>query len=282
FEPGRRKPLPRFPMRVAIVTSPSGSAVRDMLEILKQRWPSLEVWLFPVRVQGDEAAREIAATLDMVNKLNTEDAPIDVVILGRGGGSLEDLWTFNEEVVAHAIFRSRIPIVTGVGHEDDVTIADLVADLRAATPTDAATKVVPDGAKLLEWLADQDGRLRGYLLNAVRQGRDRLADLRNRRWFREPLERIRDEERRLDEWNERLLRLTKDQLNKRDLRLTALSARLEALSPLNVLSRGYSLTRTEDGTVVRSPEQVSPDQRVFIQLQRGQLAARVERMESQP
>src|SRR5262249_37876050 len=161
FDPGRKKPLPRIPSRVVLVTSATGSAVRDMLEVLCRRWPAVGVWICPVRVQGEEAALEIATAIDRINHISREDGfAIDVLLLGRGGGSLEDLWPFNEEIVADAIYRSSIPIVTGIGHEDDLTIADLVADLRALTPTEAAERVVPNRAEVLEWLAGLETRFR--------------------------------------------------------------------------------------------------------------------------
>src|SRR5262249_34971738 len=150
-----------FPRRLALVTSPTGAAVRDMLQILSKRWPHVEVWICGARVQGDGAAQEIAAAIQLLNRLHHSGAlPIDVMILGRGGGSSEDLWAFNEEPVAHAIFQSLIPIISAVGHEIDVTIADLVADRRALTPSEAATAVVPDCAELLTFLNDRQTRLR--------------------------------------------------------------------------------------------------------------------------
>ena len=280
FDPGRKKPLPRIPRRVVLVTSPSGSAVRDMLEILSRRWPPAEVWVCPVPVQGEGAAKEIAAALDLLNRLGGPDAPpdrrIDVLIVGRGGGSLEDLWAFNEEIVAEAIFRSRIPVVSGVGHEDDFTIADHVADVRALTPSEAAERVVPDGTKVLDWLGDLEGRLRQLLLRRLEQARDRLDELTKRRCFRDPLDRIRAEERRLDELGERLNRAVRQRLDRARQRLEAETAHLESLSPLNVLARGYSLTRGEDGTVIRSPEQVRPGDRLVTQVQGGRLMSRVE------
>jgi exodeoxyribonuclease VII large subunit len=242
FEPGRKKPLPRIPRRVVLVTSPSGSAVRDMLEILSRRWPPAEVWVCPVPVQGDGAAREIAAAIDLLNRIGGPGTPaarrIDVLIVGRGGGSLEDLWAFNEEVVAEAIFRSRIPIVSGVGHEDDFTIADHVADVRALTPSEAAERVVPDGPKVLDWLSNQEMRFRQLLLRLFASARERLDDLAKRRCFREPLERIRDEEHRIDDWSERLNRVIHQRLDRLRQRLEKEGARLETLSPLNVLARG--------------------------------------------
>jgi exodeoxyribonuclease VII large subunit len=280
FELARKKIPPRYPRRVVLLTSPTGSAVRDMLEILSRRWPAAEVWVRPVRVQGEGAAGEIAGALAQLNSIGPPDAGperrIDVIILGRGGGSLEDLWTFNEEAVAHAIFRSRIPVVSGVGHEDDLTIADLVADVRALTPSEAAERVVPDRAELLDWFGEVEVRLRMLLLRGVQTARERLTDLTDRRWFRAPLERIHEEGRRLEGWTDRLVRGGRQRLTQGRERLESLAGRLEALSPLNVLARGYSLTRTEDGTVVRDPEQVRPGDRIVIHVQRGHLVGRVE------
>jgi exodeoxyribonuclease VII large subunit len=288
FDPRRKKPLPRVPRRVALVTSPTGSAVRDMLEILGRRWPAAEVWVCPVRVQGEGAAQEIAAGLRLLNEVAGPGAPpdrrVDVLIVGRGGGSLEDLWPFNEPAVADAIFASRLPVVSGVGHEDDLTIADMVADCRALTPSEAAERVVPDRAEVLAELDAAGERLGGLLRRRVELARARLDDLAGRRCFRAPLERIRDEERRLDEWAERLARAAKQALAEARRRLEAQAARLEALSPLKVLARGYSLTRrAADGAVVRSPADVRPGDRLRIQVQHGEVAARVDGMlESEP
>jgi exodeoxyribonuclease VII large subunit len=280
FEPRRKRQPPRFPRRIALLTSPTGSAVRDMLEILSRRWPATEVWIRPVRVQGDGAAVEIAAALVELNRISPAevhpDHCIDVIILGRGGGSLEDLWTFNEEVVAHAVFRSRIPVVSGVGHEDDLTIADLVADVRALTPSEAAERVVPDQAEILAWLGEIRGRLRMLLLRSVQAARERLLDLSDRRCFRSPLERIKERREYLTRWEERLTRAARQRLARGQESLGSLAGRLEALSPLNVLARGYSLTRKEDGSVVRSAQQVQPGDRIFIHLERGSLVGRVE------
>jgi exodeoxyribonuclease VII large subunit len=281
FEPARKKPLPRVPRRVVLVTSPTGSAVRDMLEILSRRWKPAEVWVCPVPVQGEGAAKEIAAAVDRLNLLGGPDAPpdrrIDVLIVGRGGGSLEDLWPFNEEVLADAVYRSRIPVVSGVGHEDDLTIADLVADVRALTPSEAAERVVPDGTKVLEWLGDLEGRLRLLLRRRVDLARARLDDLAQRRCFREPLERLLTEERRLDEWEERLGRAVRQRLDRARERLESAAARLEALSPLNILKRGYTLTRKEeDRTVVHHRDQVRPGERLVTVVQDGVIVSRVE------
>ncbi len=278
FDPARKKKLPRIPRRVVLVTSPTGSAVRDMLEILSRRWPAAEVWVCPVKVQGDGAAQDVADAIRRVNKLHaTGAAVVDVMIVGRGGGSLEDLWAFNEEPVAQAIFASRIPIVSGVGHEDDLTIADLVADQRALTPSEAAEKVTPDRAAVLDWLEKQETRWRSLLMKQLEQARIRLVDLADRRCFTAPLDRIRDEERRLDDWNERLGRAMGQRLEVGRRRLEALAAHLESLSPLNILARGYTLTLKEaDHAVVRSTNQVRPGDRLVTRVGDGRIVSRVE------
>jgi exodeoxyribonuclease VII large subunit len=250
-----------------------------MLETLRRRWPAVEVWVCPVRVQGEGAALEMASALGLLNRLAGPGSarPIDVLLLGRGGGSLEDLWPFNEEVLAEALFASRIPVVTGIGHEDDLTIADMVADERAETPTAAAARVVPDRAEVLEALAGVEGRLRALLRQSLEAARARLAELASRPCLRRPLERVRDCERRLDEWGERLCRAVLRRLEQARQRLEAGAGRLETLSPLNVLRRGYTLTRrVEDRSVVRSAAQVRPGDWVVTHLADGRLLSRVE------
>jgi exodeoxyribonuclease VII large subunit len=273
FEPRRKKRLPAYPRRIALVTSPTGAAVRDMLETLARRWPLTEVWVHPATVQGDGAGASIAAAIRKLNSV----AGVEIVIIGRGGGSLEDLWAFNEECVARAIFESRVPIVSGVGHETDLVISDMVADLRALTPTDAAMKVVPDQCELVDWLQDTESRLRDLLYRGLDAVRARLETVAQRRCFRLPLERIRELERRLDESGDRLQRAQRQRLATLKQRLEAQAAQLENLSPLNVLARGYSLTRAEKGqTVVRSPDQVRPGERLVTLVQHGRLVSRVE------
>jgi exodeoxyribonuclease VII large subunit len=275
FAPERKKPLPRFPRRVALVTSPTGAAVRDMLEILGRRWPLAEVWVCPVRVQGEGAGDEIAAALRRLNRLSG----VDVIIAGRGGGSIEDLWAFNEECVAHAIYQSRVPVVSAVGHEIDFTIADLVADRRGLTPSEAAAAVTPDCQELLEGLRAARAQLRTLLLQRLELARDRLWNLAQRRALRAPVERVYDHERRLDDWSARLERAMRQHLARGRERVERQAAQLTGLSPLNVLARGYSLTRREaDRAVVRDPAQVRVGDRLLTQIERGQIISRVEKV----
>jgi exodeoxyribonuclease VII large subunit len=273
FAPERKKAIPRFPRRVALVTSPSGAAVRDMLEVFDRRWPALEVWVVPVRVQGDGAAQEIRGALNLVNRLSGAD----VIIVGRGGGSSEDLSPFNEECVARAIFDSKIPVVSAVGHEIDITVADLVADRRALTPSEAAELVTPHRQELLESLAATESQLKNLLFQRLHRSRDRLQELSGRPVFRRPLERLNDLQRRMDEQAARGKRAIEQWLERNRDRLGNIAARLESLSPLNVLGRGYSLTRREyDLKVVRHPDDVRSGDRLVTLVEHGQIISRVE------
>ncbi len=251
FEPRRKKPLPAVPRRIGLLSSSTGSAVRDVLETLARRWPAAEVLVCPVRVQGDGAATEVAAGLDLLNRV-TGTLPIDVILIARGGGSLEDLWAFNEEPVAHAIHRSAIPVITGIGHEDDLTIADLVADRRALTPTDSAQRAVPDRAEMLQAFETHRARLGSALARTVQIAKARLAQI-----------------------DARLKRGADTRAEGGRSRLESAAGRLEALSPLAVLSRGYSITLTE-GQVVRDAADVKPGDRIVTRLGRGVLSSVVE------
>jgi exodeoxyribonuclease VII large subunit len=273
FAAERKKSIPRFPRRLALITSSSGAAVRDMLEILARRWPMAEVVIGSVRVQGGDAPFEIARMIALVGRLRA----IDVVILGRGGGGKDDLAAFNDERVAHAIFRCPLPIISAVGHEIDVTIADLVADRRALTPSEAIEIATPDGAEFVKYLGGRSQRLIDLMDGRVQSLRQRLDDVSKRRVFREPLERLRERERRLDEIDQRLRRAFSSRLELARAKLAALSGQLDSLSPLNVLARGYSLTRTkEDKRVVRSIADVAVGQDVDILLADGRVSGRIE------
>jgi exodeoxyribonuclease VII large subunit len=275
FHPERKRQLPRFPRRIALVTSPTGAAVRDMLEILGRRWPATEIWVCPVRVQGETAPGEIANALARINRVGD----VDVIILGRGGGSTEDLGAFNAEQVADAIFGSRIPVVAAIGHEIDVTIADLIADKRAATPSEAAELVVPDRVELLRIVKETDLRLREILATRLELSRRRLADIADRRAFRRPLDRVHDLDQRLDELGERLQRGVRQRLERWRQLVQGASGRLESLSPLNVLARGYSLTRrADDKKVIRAVDQVQPGDLLITVLQHGEIISRAEQV----
>jgi exodeoxyribonuclease VII large subunit len=272
FAPERKKAVPAMPRRIALVTSTGGAAIRDMLEIILRRWPCAELWVHGVRVQGAGAAQEIAAAVRRLNELSD----IDVILLGRGGGSSEDLAAFNEEVVAEAIFASTIPVVSAVGHEIDVTIADLVADRRAATPSEAAEIATPNRVELLEALESRRQRLHQLLTHNFRQCEQRLISLMQRRVFQNPLERLHDQERRCDDWDERLKMSMQSRLQRMRQRLEAVAGKLDSLSPLNVLARGYSLTRTIPGKhVIRSIDQAAVGDTVEIILAEGHLEAEV-------
>jgi exodeoxyribonuclease VII large subunit len=274
FDPARKRPIPLFPRTVALVTSPSGAAIRDMLRVLRRRCPSTRVIICPVRVQGAEAAGEIAEGIALVNRL----AEVEVMIVGRGGGSLEDLWPFNEEVMARAIARSRIPVISAVGHETDFTISDFVADLRALTPTDAANQVVPDVGQLAEDLGGLRRRLGRALTAGVASARQRLAAFAQRCEPRRFEERVRDREQRVDELCQRLVRDAQRALEFQNGRLSALSGRLESLSPYAVLRRGYSITLRGEtqGAAVRDAAELRPGDLVRTRLHRGEFRSRVE------
>jgi exodeoxyribonuclease VII large subunit len=250
FDPGRKRPLPRYPRRIVVVTSPTGAAVRDLLQVIGRRWRASDILIAPSRVQGAAAAAEVIAALELANRV----AGADLIIIARGGGSLEDLWTFNEEAVARAIAGSRLPVVSAIGHEVDVTIADLVADRRALTPSEAGELCVPD--------ADEVRRSLDHLAHRLAQaGRARMGDARAR------LDRLADRAR---------LAIGRD-LEGRRQRLARLAASLDALSPLAVLARGYSLTFNADATtLLRSADEVQPGDLVQTRLARGRLISRVE------
>ena len=271
FDPAHKRPLPRFPSTVALITSPAGAAVRDMVRILGARWPLARIRVLPVRVQGEGAAEEIAAALQWAN----ENRVADVIITGRGGGSMEDLWAFNEEVVARAIYRSQIPVISAVGHEPDVTIADFVADLRAATPSNAAELAVPDQNEIYGALLGDDGRLRGaisFRLDRYRQALDRLATSRP---MREPASYWKDKRLLLDYQSRQLCHGFERCLAGRREELARLSAALDAMSPLRVLARGYAVARGEGGQVVSSVEQVRTGERLELTLSDGTLDCQV-------
>jgi exodeoxyribonuclease VII large subunit len=276
FRPETKKPLPFLPACVGIVTSPTGAAIHDILTVIGRRFPPARLVLRPVRVQGEGAAEEIAQAIAEFN----EWGGADVLIIGRGGGSLEDLWAFNEEMVARAIHASKIPTISAVGHEIDVTIADFVADRRALTPSEGAEIVLPKLEDLVASLGDLRDRLAGALRGQVELARSKLERLRASYAFRAPLEAIRLHEQRLDELAGAASLAVRRRIESCRERLATAAGRLRALSPLHVLERGYSITRTLDtGGVIRRGSDVRPGDAVETILHQGRLISRVEEAE---
>ena len=274
FDPAHKKPLPGFPRRIAIVTSPTGAAIHDFLQVVRRRYAGVEVLVVPVRVQGAGAAEEIAEGIRLVNRLKTK---VDVMVVGRGGGSMEDLWCFNEEALVRAIYKSRVPVVSAVGHEIDVTLADLAADVRALTPSEAAERVVPDTVELTGLLTNYQQRLLAGLRGRAATARSRVDALAARRVFRRPFDAVRDHQRRLDELNQRAHRAVRTLAELASRRTSAAAAQLESLSPLGVLGRGYSVTRrAKDGQLVRDATKLKIGEQIVTRLQHGEAISRVD------
>ena len=274
FDAAHKKPLPRYPERVALVTSPTGAAVRDMIRILGRRWPLASVLVCPVRVQGEGAAEEIAAMLELVDAAEMAD----VIITGRGGGSLEDLWAFNEEIVARAIYRCKTPVISAVGHEPDVTIADFAADVRAATPSNGAELAVCDRTELRALLEQQARRMEKAQERRLELLRQRLRRLSERPVLRSPEGSLQQKELLLELLRQRLERAAAAAVEKRQRQFAALSGRLDALSPLKVLARGYAVA-TRQEQVLHSVAQLSPGEEIRLRLADGTAFCAVERIE---
>ena len=294
FDPAHKKPIPACPQRIALVTSPTGAAVRDMIRILGRRWPLARVTLYPAQVQGQGAAESIAQAVMLANAIGEAD----VILCGRGGGSMEDLWAFNEEVVARAIYDSDIPVISAVGHEPDVTIADFVADLRAPTPSGAAELAVPDRAEYVLSVRTLDTRLRTAAHKQLQIRRQRLTTLQERLELRTPANYIAEKRLLLDQMADRLCaalpaRLTREEqklavlhqrllsagqggLHKRRLRFAQTVATLDAISPLRVLARGYAVaTKGKRGAVVTDAAALQAGDTLHIRFAKGAANCRV-------
>lgn len=271
FDPAHKKPLPPYPEKIAIVTSGAGAAVHDMIRILRRRYPIARVILLPVRVQGAEAPPEIVGAIRYADRWKIGD----VIITGRGGGSMEDLWAFNDERVARAIYASEIPVISAVGHEPDVTIADFVADRRASTPSNAAEIAVPDMAELLQRLDSFRSRMAQGTLNGLERQERRLKALAEKRVLTDPLAFVQDKRLQLDYVQQKLLTAANAQWQEEQRRFAALAAKLDALSPLKVLGRGYAMARTEDGAVLRTAAQVQSGDTIHLRLAQGGLRCTV-------
>ena len=272
FDPAHKKPLPKYPRRIAIITSSAGAAVHDMLRILKARWPMSEVVLLPVRVQGAEAPAEIAGALRYANKWKVAD----LIITGRGGGSIEDLWAFNDERVARAIYASDLPVISAVGHEPDVTISDFVADARASTPSNAAEIAVPEQKELRRRLDTLSARMEQSAQKRVKALRERYEALARSRVLRDPMAFIDDKRLLLDYTQRKLSALAQAQTAQRAQRFASLAASLDALSPLKVLGRGYAVARDENGTILRTAEEASVGEMIEVLLGQGSLMCTVD------
>ena len=237
FDPAHKRPIPLLPKKIGVVTSPTGAAIRDILNIVNRRFANAHVLIAPTRVQGAEAPAEIVRAIEMLNRL----PDVDALIVGRGGGSLEDLWAFNEESVARAIFASRIPVISAVGHEIDFTIADFVADLRAPTPSAAAELVVRNKADLAQTLAAQHARLKQAMRHLL--DRSRAAAAHAARRVSDPRRRVNELQQRVDDLSQRLARAMRHALERKQAQRDTLIAKLDALSPLAVLAKGYAICR---------------------------------------
>ena len=271
FDPAHKQPMPRFPGTIGIVTSSAGAAVHDMLRILRKRYPLTQVKLLPVRVQGAEAPAEIAGAIYYANQHQLAD----LLIVGRGGGSIEDLWAFNDEMVARAIYDSKIPVISAVGHEPDVTISDFVADLRAATPSNAAELAVPDQDALRQTLDDMQNAMAVAMQTRIKRAGERLGSLAGRPVLKSPLAAFESRRKALELLEKRLLSAQSGSLAKQRQRFVAQVSKLDAMSPLKVLTRGYALVAKEDGQLVRSVRDVKPKEPIAVRVSDGTIVASV-------
>ena len=275
FDEEHKKPLPKYPRCIAIVTSPAGAAVHDMIRILRRRYPIAKVLLLPVRVQGTEAPAEIAGAIRYADRHRLAD----IIITGRGGGSLEDLWAFNDERVARAIYEAETPVISAVGHEPDVAISDFVADRRASTPSNAAEIAVPDMEELLRTLEGTQQRLTQGIQRSIGYRTQQLDALAKKRVLTEPTAYLEDRRQDIDHLTHRLCAGMRAVTDGEGRRFGALAASLDALSPLKVLGRGYALAQTADGTVLRSAGQVETGETVHLRLAEGGLVCQVKEKE---
>ena len=271
FDPAHKKTLPAYPKTIGIITSSAGAAVHDMLRILNKRYPLAKVKLLPVRVQGAEAPGEIAAAIGYANYYKLAD----VLIVGRGGGSIEDLWAFNDERVAHAIYQSQIPVISAVGHEPDVTISDFVADLRAATPSNAAELAVPDQDALRQSLDAMTASMAAALNRQLKGARQHLNVLAQSPALRSPTGYLEQRSKGLELLKNRMVSAQNQNIHRSNQRYIASVSKLDAMSPLKVLTRGYSMAQNSRGEVLRSVSQTEPGERISVHLSDGVLSATV-------
>ena len=272
FDPSHKKPLPAYPKRIAVITSGSGAAVRDIIRVLGHRWPDTEVVILPVRVQGVEAPPEIVGAIRYANRYRVGD----LIITGRGGGSMEDLWAFNDERVARAIYDSDLPVISAVGHEPDVTIADFVADLRAATPSNAAELAAPDQADVRETLNGYRSRFEHALRRQLAEGANRLKDLSGRKVLASPTAYLDFKRMELDRLQGRIVTVSEGWLASRRQQFGQTAAALDAMSPLKVLARGYAVATNEKGAIIRNTADVVNGEKLRLRVTDGLIPCRVE------
>ncbi len=270
FSPVHKKLIPEFPQRVGVITSATGAAVQDIFNVLSRRYPAAEVVLRPTKVQGEGAANDIAKAIKIFNDYEAAD----VLIVGRGGGSIEDLWAFNEEIVARAVFESKIPVISAVGHETDYTICDFVADLRAPTPSAAAELAVPDRLELKGALLSYKQHLLGLAKNVIIKERSKLNNIEQKDVMRNPVTKLNENRKELAFISERLESLTASALNDSKNKLSALAGKLDVLSPLSVVSRGYALVENK-GKIVKSTSDISINDDISLKISDGTVIARV-------
>jgi len=271
FDPAHKKPIPAYPRTIGIITSSAGAAVHDMLRILRKRFPLCRVLLFPVRVQGVEAPPEIVGAIRYANRFQLAD----LLIVGRGGGSIEDLWAFNDERVAYAIYESEIPVISAVGHEPDVTISDYVADLRAATPSNGAELAVPDQDSLRQMLDSVYQSMASSLNRQLKSARQHLKVLSESPALLSPTAYIDRKRKDLEFISHRLSGMQSRVLDRETQRFVALTAKLDAMSPLKVLSRGYAIAQGEDDSMIRSAEQINIGDHIRVTFSDGRISATV-------
>jgi exodeoxyribonuclease VII large subunit len=275
FDEEHKKPIPLYPEVIGVVTSPTGAAIRDIIRIIRDRFPGVKLIVRPVRVQGTGAAEEIAQAIKDFNKYKK----IDVMIVGRGGGSLEDLWAFNEEIVARAIYQSEIPIISAVGHEIDFTIADFVADLRAPTPSAAAQMVVPDRRVILGQLENQIRKLESILFGIIDYSEQRLKALKESYGLRRPFDIITQRSQKVDEIHGQFLDVVKNYFEIKSNAVSLLKEKLKALSPTSVLRRGYSITRKlPELALIKDADNLKTEDRIEVRFSKGKIESKVERV----
>ena len=272
FDPAHKKPIPAYPKRIAVITSGSGAAVRDIIRVLGHRWPDAQVVVLPVRVQGVEAPPEIVGAIRYANRFHVGD----LIITGRGGGSMEDLWAFNDERVARAIFESELPVISAVGHEPDVTISDFVADLRAATPSNAAELAVPDQAEIRELLTGLQARMEHTLRRELVHHANRLKDLSARKVLSSPTAYLDFKRMELDRLQSKMITVSDGWLAERRQQFGQVAASLDAMSPLKVLARGYAVAVNQKGNIIRSTADAEGGDRLRLRVTDGEIRCRVE------